>query len=262
MKISLIVATYNNPAYLYLTLKSIMNQRKLPDEVIIADDGSGDDTRLLIEEMAAESFVPMKHVWHPDEGFRLGAIRNKAIAEAEGDYIIQIDGDIILHPGFIADHMAMAKRGWFHSGSRVMLSHATTATMLDRKTVELPKNAPERKKINGCRCPLLMHMMRRYKKSRGGYVRGCNMAFWRDDLIKVNGYNEDINGWGREDSELAYRLINAGIQKGFIKFGAIEYHLDHPENSKDNDARNISLMEQARMSGNSITVHGIRRIAP
>lgn len=261
MKVSLIVATYNNPAYLYLTLKSVMNQRRLPDEIIIADDGSGEDTRLLVEEMAAESFVPMKHVWHPDDGFRLAAIRNKAIADADGDYIIQIDGDIILHPSFIADHMAMARRGWFYSGSRVMLSLETTEHMLAGKTVELPQDAPERKKINGRRLPPLMHMMRRYKKSKGGYVRGCNMAFWRDDLIRVNGYNEEINGWGREDSELAYRLINSGLKKGFIKFGAIEYHLHHTENSKESDARNISLMEYARTSGVTVTEHGIKNIA-
>ncbi len=259
MKVTLIIATYNNPAYLYLTLKSVMNQRRLPDEILIADDGSGEETRLLVEEMIAESFVPMKHIWHPDEGFRLGTIRNKAIAEAEGDYIIQIDGDIILHPNFVADHISMARRGWFHSGSRVLLSDDTTARMLAGKIVDLPGGAPERKKINGRRCPLLMHAMRGYKKSRGGYVRGCNMSFWRDDLMRVNGYNEDITGWGREDSELAYRLINSGVKKGFIKFGAIEYHLNHPENSKENDARNISMMEQTRVSGESFTKNGIKK---
>lgn len=260
MKVSLIIATYNNPAYLYLTLKSVMNQRRLPDEIIIADDGSGEETRSLIEELAAESFVPLRHVWHPDEGFRLGAIRNKAIEAAEGEYIIQIDGDIILHPDFVRDHVAMAKRGWFHSGSRVMLSPATTARMVEGKLVELPPDAPERKHGKGRRVPALMHLMRRYRKGNGGYVRGCNMAFWRDDLIRVNGYNEDISGWGREDSELSYRLINSGLNKGFVKFGAVEYHLDHPEYSRENDPRNIALMEQARTSGESVAVHGIRRL--
>ena len=113
MTVSLIISTYNNPEYLYLTLKSVMNQRRLPDEILIADDGSGEATRTLVEEMAAESFVPLRHIWHEDEGFRLGAIRNKAIAEAKGEYIIQIDGDIVLHPPFVADHVKMAREGWF-----------------------------------------------------------------------------------------------------------------------------------------------------
>lgn len=257
MKISLIVATYNNPEYLYLTLKSVMNQRMLPDEILVADDGSGEDTRMLVEEMAAEAFVPLRHIWHPDEGFRLGEIRNRAIAVAEGDYIIQIDGDIVLHPSFIADHAAMARRGWFFSGSRVLLSPATTALMVEKKMVELPAAAPERSKANGRRLPLLMPLMRWYKSGDGGYVRGCNMAFWRDDLLAVNGYNEDIKGWGREDSELAYRLINNGVKKGFVKFGAVEYHLYHCENDKTNDARNIAMMENAIKSGVGYIKNGI-----
>lgn len=257
MRVSLIVSTYENPEFLYLTLKSVMNQRRLPDEVLIADDGSGEDTRALVEEMAAEAFVPLRHVWHPDEGFRLGAIRNKAIASADGDYVIQIDGDIVLHPSFVLDHVSMARRGWFHSGSRVILSAATTGEMLSRKIVELPEGAPEHNNPNGRRMPWLMHMMRRYKSGDGGYVRGCNMAFWREDLLNVNGYNEEIQGWGREDSELSYRMINSGLKKGFVKFGAIEYHLFRKENSKDNDPRNIALMEHARKSGITEVPRGI-----
>lgn len=257
MKVSLIVATYNNPEFLYLTLKSVMNQRRHPDEVLVADDGSGDDTRILVEEMAAESFVPLHHIWHPDEGFRLGAIRNRAIAAAKGDYILQIDGDIVLHPSFVSDHVAMARQGWFYSGSRVMLSDDTTKELLLKKTVELPRSAPEHNNPNGRHLPWLMHLMRRYKSGDGGYVRGCNMAFWRQDLINVNGYNEEIEGWGREDSELSYRLINSGLKKGFVKFGAIEYHLFHKENSKENDPRNIALMEHAHKSGMTKVAKGI-----
>ena len=260
MTVSLIISTYNNPEYLYLTLKSVMNQRRLPDEILIADDGSGEATRMLVEEMAAESFVPLRHIWHEDEGFRLGAIRNKAIAESKGEYIIQIDGDIVLHPSFVADHVKMAREGWFYSGSRVLLSPETTARMVKGNLVELPKDAPECGKMNSRRVPLLMPLFRRYKSGNGGYVRGCNMAFWRKDLIEVNGYNETITGWGREDSEIAYRLINKGIKKGFVKFGGVEYHLYHKENDKSADERNISLMENARKSGMIVAPLGIKEM--
>ena len=103
--------------------------------------------------------------------------------------------------------------------------------------------------MNSRRAPLLMPLFRRYKSGNGGYERGSNMAFWRKDLIEVNGYNETITGWGREDSEIAYRLINKGLKKGFVKFGGVEYHLYHKENDKSADERNISLMENARKSG-------------
>ena len=129
--------------------------------------------------------------------------------------------------------------------------------MLTRKIVELPEDAPERKSGKCRRIPWLMRMMRRYKSGDGGYVRGCNMAFWRKDLLNVNGYNEDIRGWGREDSELSYRLINSGKKKGFVKFGGIEYHLYHKENSKENDARNIAMMERASKSGLTKVPNGI-----
>lgn len=257
MKVSLIVSTYNNPKFLFLTLAGALNQTRMPDEILVADDGSTYDTGQLVEQMAAKSVVPIRHIWHPDEGFRLAAIRNKAIDAAEGDYIIQIDGDIVLHPMFVSDHLRMARNGWFFSGSRVLLSEATTAEMIRGKFTQLPALSPERKDMNGFRFPLLMKLMRCYKQCNGGYVRGCNMAFWKQDLVAINGYNEAIQGWGREDSELSYRLINSGVKKGFIKFGAIEYHLYHPENSRADDAANIAIMETARKSGITRTPDGI-----
>lgn len=245
-RVSLIVTTYNSPRYLELSMRSIFNQRMLPDEILVADDGSGEETRLLIEELTAESFVPVRHIWHPDKGFRLSEIRNKAIEAAKGDYIIQIDGDIILHPAFILDHMRISKRGSFITGSRVLLDKDTTNEIMQTGCIDIPAVCKTKIGLNGRRLPLLTPLMISYKKNLGGYVRGCNMAFWRDDLLKVNGYNEDISGWGREDSELSWRLINAGVKKRFLKFGGIEYHLHHKENSKDQDTRNIELMERTR----------------
>ena len=122
MTVSLIVTTYNSPKYLALTLKSVMLQERLPDEVIVADDGSGDETRELIERLKKEYPVPLVHVWQPGDGFRLCAIRNKAIEKATGDYIVQIDGDIIMHPKFISDHARSAKRGYFVAGIRTFIT--------------------------------------------------------------------------------------------------------------------------------------------
>ena len=94
-KVSVIVSTYNRPDALELSLKSLMLQTRLPDEIVVGDDGSGPETREVVERMQSISPVPIIHVWHPDEGFRLAAIRNKAVLASTGDYIIQIDGDII-----------------------------------------------------------------------------------------------------------------------------------------------------------------------
>jgi len=76
-------------------------------------------------------------------------------------------------------------------------------------------------------------------------MRGCNMAFWREDLLKVNGYNEGFTGWGREDNEVAVRLINSGINKRVIKFGAVVFHIFHPEKSREGLDRNDDMLQDA-----------------
>src|SRR4051794_16035860 len=119
MRSSLVVTTYNWPDALDLVLTSALDQRVLPDEVIVADDGSGEPTAEVVRRRAerfAERRVPLHHVWHPDEGFRAAAIRNRALARASGDYILLIDGDCILHPDFVSSHLAFARQGQFVQG--------------------------------------------------------------------------------------------------------------------------------------------------
>ncbi len=246
---SLIISTYNWPGALLLCLRSVRNQKVLPGEVIIADDGSAQETANLIEEMRAGFPVPLHHVWHPDEGFKLAAIRNKAIAKAKGEYIIQTDGDLILHPYFIADHLQMRKPGYFVTGSRVMLSAKSTSQLIENRSINLKKYGKDRSNlVNGIRNKFLRNMLATRYKVKSGYeyyVKGCNMAFWRNDLVMVNGYNEAFTGWGREDSELAIRLINAGLKKQFIKMGGICYHLFHRLASRELEPKNVAIMEDA-----------------
>ena len=123
---SLIISTYNRSDALELCVKSVLRQSLLPDEIIIADDGSKEDTGELIHQLAASSEVPIIHVWHEDLGFRLASIRNKAIAKASKEYIIQIDGDIVLHKDFVKDHVRFAKKGSFVTGSRVLIREGLT----------------------------------------------------------------------------------------------------------------------------------------
>ena len=124
--ISLLIATYNWPQALALVLASVRAQRVPPLEVVIADDGSGDDTRRVIEREGQHFPVPIVHVWHEDTGFRLAAIRNKAIAQSRGEYVVQIDGDIVVHSEFMAGHVRFARRGSYVQGSRALLSEAVT----------------------------------------------------------------------------------------------------------------------------------------
>lgn len=247
VKTSLNISTYNWPDALNLCLLSVKALKVLPDEVIIADDGSGESTRKLIEKFKKNFPVPIKHVWQPDEGFQLARIRNKGIAASSYDYIIQIDGDLVLHPHFVADHIAFSKRGTFVTGSRVMLDEHYSKNLLHTGDISINVfNQGVRNKSNGYRIKFLRnYLATRYRINDMLYMRGCNMAFWRDDLLKVNGYNEEFTGWGREDNEVAVRLINSGIQKRIIKFGGIVFHIHHAEKPRTGLTRNDDLLEDA-----------------
>ncbi len=246
---SLIVSTYNRPDALDLVLKSALAQWVLPDEILIADDGSGPATRAIVEKHQAESRLPIKHIWHPDEGFRLSAIRNRAIAAASGDYIIQVDGDVLLHPKFISDHLAFAKPNSLVRASRCHLDEATTREMLAKGDFLVNiRSKGLSNKTSAMRMPLLWSIFETNYKNKGSEVyeiHGCNMAFYRQDAISVNGYNEDFEGWGYEDKEFVARLLKVGLKKRFLKLGGIVFNLHHPLNSQHREKENSVILENA-----------------
>ena len=100
MKTSLVIATYNWPEALELVLLSVLKQSIIPDEVLIADDGSTIETQVLIKLYSSKFQTGIKHVWQEDKGFQQTSILNKSVSESKGEYIIQIDGDIIMHKHF------------------------------------------------------------------------------------------------------------------------------------------------------------------
>ncbi len=229
---SLVIPTYNWPEALELVLISLKNQSQLPDEVIIADDGSTDDTRLLIERFKKELSVPLKHVWHEDIGSTKEVILNKAIALAKGDYIIQIDGDCIMHRKFIEDHIAAIETDTYLFGSRVNLKPNVVPEILKTKTFTfsfLSKGL--KKRARSLYLPLLA---KRYKREplMSKKLRGCNMSYWKKDFIAVNGYNEDMVGWGRDDTELVLRMMHNKVHGKRLKFRGIVFHIWHKTASR------------------------------
>ena len=236
MLVSLMISTYNWKEALSLCLYSAFAQTVKPCEILIADDGSRDDTKQLIDKMRTKTDIPIVHVWHEDKGFRLSAIRNRSIERAKGDYIIQIDGDILLDKHFIADHLELAEKGYFVCGSRVLLGRMATARLL-RGVETHPALFKQDLSflLNAFRSHTLrLYLANRYAKNSMLRIRGCNMAFWKEDLFRVNGYNESLEMWGQEDVEISYRLIHAGIQKKQLKMGGVQFHLYHKFASREN----------------------------
>lgn len=262
-KVSLLISTYNWPIALEKCLMSVMMQTKAPDEIIIADDGSTSETKELINRFKEISKIPIVHVWHPDQGFQLAAIRNKAIAIASFEYIIQIDGDIIIEKHFIEDHLQLAKPNTFICGSRVWLSQKQSLKILNSHQHYKIKNItlPLKTILNSTRVLFLSHFLAdKYKKNQPTALRGCNMAFWKSDLFAVNGYDQDIQGWGSEDAELAIRLLNFGVKKNFLKFAGIAYHLFHTENNKSLLLKNQEILNNTLINKKKWATNGIIKL--
>lgn len=258
---SLCISTYNWHSALRLCLQSILTQSVLPNEIIIGDDGSGTETKAMIEEFANISPIPVIHVWQPDEGFQLAKIRNKSFVKAAGDYIIQIDGDLILHPRFIEDHICIARKGTFLCGTKALMDKKITDTLINYKQHMIPSFFSHHISLryNAIRCwPLVKanYVLQR-GKDKYLYVQGANMAFWKNDLLKVNGYNEIFHGWGKEDNELAARLCNADIKLRFIRFAAIAYHLYHQVASLVKMKQNEIILQQTVENNVTFTPTGI-----
>lgn len=258
---SLLISTYNWPEALGICLKSALSQTVLPDEIIIADDGSGPATKAVIDGFQMKSPVPITHVWHEDEGFRLAHIRNKAITAARGEYIIQVDGDMLMHPYFISDHLRFAKTNSFVRASRIFIDEAASKDVIRSQKIDVTVfSKGTSNPFSAFRVPLLWPLFATSYKNKGDEryeIHGCNMAFWKKDAIEVNGYNEAFSGWGPEDKEFVARLLNAGKEKRFLKLGAIAYHLYHKENSKHNLELNEQLLKHTITSGRSFCTAGI-----
>ncbi|WP_153798161.1 glycosyltransferase family 2 protein [Foetidibacter luteolus] len=248
--VALVIATYNWPEALRLVLESVLTQTVLPDEVIIADDGSTIATTGLVDSYRKKFPVPLKHFWHEDEGFRKTIILNQAIAGTKCDYIVQVDGDIVLHRNFIKDHLNAAERGYYIRGSRVMIDErrSNEELLIGRMKKASAFSAGIKNRINALRIPFLSPLLIK-KSKRSDNVSGCNCAFWREDFVKVNGYNNEINGWGHEDIELAARFINAGLLQKKIKMMAVCYHLHHSFVDRQRESFNYTIYKRTLNQG-------------
>lgn len=242
MRTSLIITTYNWKEALELSLLTVFKQSLFPDEIIIADDGSDSATKETVDRLTKASPVPLIHSWQQNKGFRLARSRNKAIAKSTGEYLILIDGDILLERHFIADHVQAAKTGFFVQGSRVLLNEMATQHALQQKKLGICVCAPGIENRKNCLRSNLLSRLFSFSSKKLTGIKTCNFAFWKKDAQAVNGFNEEFLGWGREDSEFTARLLNNGIKRQNIRFNALAYHLYHPINSRQSLEANDAIL--------------------
>lgn len=271
MLISVIVTTYNQPAWLEKVLWGLAAQSEPAGEVLIADDGSGPETRDLVERARAEIGAPLAHIWHPHAGFGKCAILNRAIAASGGDYLVFLDGDCVPRRDFLATHRALALPGRFLSGgalrlplpaSRALTREDITSGRAFTPRVLRARGAPWSLRLARLGAgPRLARWLDRLTPTRATF-NGGNASAWRADVVAANGFDERM-GHGGLDREFGARLANAGLRGHQVRHRAIVLHLDHPRGYRNADTvrRNRALWTETETTGRTRTPCGLDRYA-
>ena len=268
--VSVVVTTFNRSDALLAVLEGLSRQNDMHFEVIVADDGSRSEHVQALSQSELARRLRVTHVWHPDVGFTLTRIRNRGVAAARGNYLIFLDGDCVPEVDFIARHRKLAQPGAFVSGSRVLLSESLST----RVTANIEK-------ITGrsigywVKQRLLGHANKlsglvRLPDWRGRLdkgipwtrVRGCNMAFWRLDFERVDGFDESFVGWGHEDADFVLRLYHAGVirKNGFCATEV--FHLWHKEAVRHQASQNAATVEARSRSNVTLPTLGYAQHRP
>jgi glycosyltransferase involved in cell wall biosynthesis len=263
--ISVIVTTYNREDALGAVLRSLSRQTEERFEVIVADDGSGPATGAVVETWRASMRVPLRHVWQEDHGFRAAEARNRAICASAGSYCIFLDGDCIARPDFVAAHRGLAEPGYFVTGNRVLLSPTLSERILAGGL------EPESWGLRGFLAqywhgdvnrvaPLIglpLGPLRKLGARRWQGARSCNVACFRDDLARVDGFDAAFTGWGLEDSDLFVRLVRSGVRRKDGRFATGVLHLWHPESERSRLPNNQAKLDLILRGDRLRAVHGL-----
>jgi len=262
-KASVIVSTYNQPAFLGLVLLSLRLQSRFDFEVVVADDGSGEETRCLVQSFVADSPYPLRHVWQEDDGFRKPAILNQAVRASTADYLIFNDGDCLAHRHFVRGHLGLSRSGSVLVGRTPRLGRELTEGItradVERGSAQRITLGKVLDYLRGRTTKLefgvyvgndwLFRQVQKTKKTLE--LWGGNFSCWKTDYVKVNGFNEQITGWGKEDDEIGVRFRNAGLQVVSVANRAVNFHLWHPKGHRVREVieKNMGVKKEFQRSG-------------
>ena len=269
LKVTVIIATYNMPQWLEKVLWGYECQEYRNFDIIVADDGSGEETKTVIEKFKEQSGLTVTHLWHKDEGYRRQTILNKAIEEASASYILFTDGDCIPRKDFIATHVSLAERGRFLSGGYCKLPMDISQQIGKENIFSEQCFSPGWLKQKGLQGK---SQLRKLSASPGwgkfldritpanASFNNCNTSVWKDDLLAVNGYDERMQ-YGGPDRELGERLENNNIKGKQVRHRAICIHLDHARGYKTKESleRNLAIRKKTRQQKLTWTEYGMTK---
>ncbi|MDX1589071.1 MAG: glycosyltransferase family 2 protein [Oleiphilaceae bacterium] len=261
MQLSVIISTYNAPDWLEKVLWGYSAQSHRDFELIIADDGSTDETRQLIDHMREETGLPIRHVWQEDNGFRKCRILNRAIIESGSEYLVFTDGDCIPRQDFLAVHAVQAQPGHYLSGGYHKLPLATSKAItrediLSGRCFDLHwlkahglKASYKNSKLTANRWQARLFNTLTPTRCR---FKGSNGSAWKKDILAVNGFDETM-AYGGEDREFGVRLLNLGIKPKHVRYNAIVIHLDHTRGYVDPGIIEANKRHRIRIDRTGVT---------
>ena len=235
MKTSVIITVYNRPNMLIACLQALALQSHPIDEAIVSDDGSDQPAVRRMQAAFGELPFPVRYVRQEDQGYRLAAARNNAIRESGGDYLISLDSDILLLPDAVAKHLQQTRRGVFLAANRAWVGEEDTRRLLNKtlsaRVLDMFWNKADQSHLRRTQRQFIRNLWlrkaglaRRHKPK----ILGCHFSLFRDDIARVNGFDEHFVGWGLEDDDFALRLHQAGIRGQSLILEARALHLWHP----------------------------------
>ncbi|PCI36355.1 MAG: glycosyl transferase family 2 [Thiotrichales bacterium] len=267
---SVVVTTYNSPGFLEMILLSLDLQTCKKFEVIVADDGSTQDTKHLIDKLRNTLSYPIQHVWQENKGFRAAKVRNKGASIAKGNYIIFLDGDCMVRKTFVERHINLAESKCMVVGKRILMAEKFSREVLQSKTIISNWSlwrlvvAQFRGQINKCFRSIYIsnkipgtNFIRKHFPSN---TPSFNFAIWKKDLLSVNGFDEKFEGWGQEDDDLVYRLKRNGIINKSALCAIQVFHLWHKQADTAKDSKNNIRFQNTLNHKNPIFAkHGIKQ---
>jgi glycosyltransferase involved in cell wall biosynthesis len=265
--ISVIISTYNKEGWLRKVLEGYKYQTYNNYELIVADDGSRESTKKLIDSFREDYPVPISHLWHEDDGYRRQRILNIAINNTKMPYILFSDGDCIPRKDFVEIHAKYAEEGYFLSGGYCKLPMRTSEVIVedDIRTERCfdVKWLKQQDKLEGTQAlklnssPIIAHLLDKLTPTNASF-NNCNSSAWKEDLIAINGYDERMQ-YGGPDREMGERLENYGLKPKQIRHKAIVLHLEHARGYKTKDSldRNLAIRKIVKDETKKWTKHGI-----
>ncbi len=270
-KATVIISFYNKAEWLELLLAAFTRQSIKEFEIIIADDGSSEDTVKKVKEIISSSTLNIQHLWHEDRGFRKTVMLNKAIVASRSNYLIFMDGDCIPHHSFVEDHVRLRKNNCALAGRRVNMSEAISATLSKGKisngilensfflrllSDSFTGKSRDIEKAIHINSTALNTFLGTYKKT----ILGCNFSIAKNDLLELNGFDERYQHPGvGEDTEINFRIINKGMKVFQPKFALVQYHLWHPRLSREKEPENLVLLDETLKNKYVATPYGIKK---